>query len=855
MREKAGLAGMRRRALDRLLVRYLELERDDQQAFLERSIGRYPRLGKWLALMVDDHHTISILDTSYREQALNPRTEEPVTLEVGHRLGPWRVEAQVGRGGMGMVYKGGRDDGAFEMDVAIKLIGQRRAGLAELLRRECRLLALLDHPSITRLVDAGLDQEAGPFLVMEWVEGTDLEPWLQSNTISTDELLRLFRQLVEAVAHAHQRLVVHGDIKPGNVRIRDDGVIKLMDFGVSRVMDSDEGDTRLRGLTPPFAAPEQLEGARITPQSDLWSLGALLFWMLTGTVIPRQLGMVEAGLRAAECQRADELAAIVIRACEADPGDRYGSVMALGNDIDRHRRNEPLEAQYISGLKRSWKFVRRHPLPVGSATLAFLALVVGLAFSVSMYLDARQAREVATLERDRAEQGAYDLLQVADFQTEQLAALDVQAMGVVIRHGLVEQILAPPGQDEPSTVLPAELEQALSRVSFTDIALNTLEQQLFQRTLEAIHAQFEGQPVLRARLLQTMVEPSQDVGLLELANQAQSQAVELRREHLGPLHEDTLTSLHVAGMLEIINGDIDASLELLNEALAGRRQVLGAKHPETLHTIYALGVAKHHIRELDAALAHYRDALAGRMEVLGPDHPQTLMSLHAVGVLYRFRGELDEAVEYQTLALKGLREVFGEDHRDTLGAFTQMGYLKAARGEYDASLEYFKHSLAGRRRVQGDRHSSTLSSLSDVGMTYLRTGRPEQARPYLEQAFSGRLETLGAKHPHTIFSIRFMGLLHEALGEYEQAEPYLRDALEWRMTRRGENHWTALTSMIELARVLAGQELYDEAIEWAGRASQAHEDLLGSDHPRTREYWETHDAIVEAAGRQQSSAP
>lgn len=855
MSDGVGLTGMRRRALDQLLVRYLELERDDQQNFLERSISRYPRLGSWLAMMVNDQHTISILHTSYRAQALKRPKEERIVLEAGHRLGPWRIEAPVGHGGMGMVYKGGRDDGAFQMDVAIKLIGHRRAGLAELLQRECQLLALLDHSSITRLLDAGLDKEAGPFLVMEWVEGTDLEPWLQANRPATSGLLELFGQLVDAVAHAHQRLVVHGDIKPGNVRIREDGVIKLMDFGVSRAMDAEEGEARLRALTPSFAAPEQLEGTHITPQSDQWSLGALLYWMLTGKVIPRQLDTLEVDLRAAGYSRTDELAAIIGRACAPDPGHRYGSVAALGDDIFRFRHHEPLEAQPISGFRRGLKFVRRNPLPVGSVTTTFVALVVGLAFSISMYVDARQAREAATLERDRAEQIAQDLSQVADFQTEQLTALDVQAMGEVIRGDLIEQLMSPLGSDSAQGGLPAEFRHILSQVSFTDIALNTLEQQIFQRTLDAIDEQFDGQPALRARLLQTMVEPSQDVGLLELANQAQSLAIELRREHLGPLHEDTLASLYLAGNLEIVNGDIDAALELLNESLAGRRQVLGDKHPETLKTIYAIGVARHHVRELDGALARYREALAGHMEVLGPDHRETLTSINALGVLHRFRGELDEAFEYQSRALAGFREVLGEDHRETLAALTGIGYLMAARGDFEASLEYFRDSLEGRRRVQGDRHPLTLYSLSDVGMTLLRMGQPKEARPYLEQALARRLETLGAEHPHTIFSIRFMGLLHEAMGEYAQAEPYFRDVLGWRMTRRGEEHETALTSMVELARVLAAQKHHDEAIEWVGRASSAYEVRLGSDHPRTREVREIHDSILEAAGRHDGGDP
>ena len=267
-------------------MEFLELPDDDQPDFLEQCRQRYPRLSRWLDEMTDGGHTVTLLDDSVRNLADSAVQSSSITVKAlapDTRLGPWVVREAVGQGGMGMVYRGERADGAFEMDVAIKLIGKRRRGMAELLQRESRLLARLDHPSVTRLVDAGLDERAGPFLVMEWVEGTDLAQWLQENDPPLSRRLDLFCQLAEATAHAHQRLIVHGDIKPGNVRIREDGMVKLMDFGVARLLEAeDDGDVDLRALTPAFAAPEQLEGESVTTRSDVWSLGALLCWLWIG---------------------------------------------------------------------------------------------------------------------------------------------------------------------------------------------------------------------------------------------------------------------------------------------------------------------------------------------------------------------------------------------------------------------------------------------------------------------------------------------------------------------------------------------------------------------------------------------
>ena len=176
------LSPMRQRAVDQLLIEYLELPEQAQAAWLRQTVQRLPRLGRWLDRLVAESNTVTFLDDSVRRLAGESvdRLEINIRrLAPGDRLGPWEVIAEVGQGGMGRVYRGRRADGAFDMEVAIKQIGRRRRGLAELLQRECRLLARLDHPSVTRLVDAGLDDQAGPFLVMEWVAGENLTDWIK----------------------------------------------------------------------------------------------------------------------------------------------------------------------------------------------------------------------------------------------------------------------------------------------------------------------------------------------------------------------------------------------------------------------------------------------------------------------------------------------------------------------------------------------------------------------------------------------------------------------------------------------------------------------------------------------------
>lgn len=413
---------MRRRALDRLLVQYLELPPDQQAGFLRRCRLHHPRLAAWLEQMVADRHTVSMFSDAAERVADEALAESGTTareLPQGYRLGPWRILEAVGHGGMGMVYRGERADGAFDKHVAIKLIARRRSGLADLLKRESRLLARLDHPAITRLLDAGIDGTAGPFLAMEWVEGTDLDRWIDENDPDTASRLEIFEEIARALTHAHQRLVVHGDIKPGNVRIGADGTVKLMDFGVARLLSDETGDSNdAHALTPAFAAPEQMHGQAPSPHSDIWSMGALLGWMLSGIVPGREEHDSIIGQLTNQLDNGPELAAVLETACAPDPEARYGSIGELATEIRAWRTHHPVTALPQTRGYRLRKFVRRNRALVAATTALFIALIAGTAVSTGLYLQAQN-------EADRARAATERTVAVKDFLANMISAADV----------------------------------------------------------------------------------------------------------------------------------------------------------------------------------------------------------------------------------------------------------------------------------------------------------------------------------------------------------------------------------------------------------------------------------------------
>lgn len=359
-------------------------------------------------------------------------------------LGPWRIDGLLGRGGMGTVYRARRADGAFEREVALKLV-RGAVDLPALFVRfeaERRILAGLDHPGIARLLDAGSTPGGLPYLVLELVEGEPIDAYCATRALAIEPLLRLFLAVCEAVAFAHQRLVLHRDLKPSNILVEPSGRPKLLDFGIAKVLDPETGAERqatltrlgLRPLTPAYASPEQLRGEPLSTATDVWSLGVVLYLLLTGrlpydeaetsnaaraerieteSLLPPSQVVRRATSSAGTAQLGwrrlrGDLDTIVATALAADLGRRYPTVEALADDLRRHLDGRPISARPASAAYRAQRFVTRHRVGVATAAAILLALAAAALFS------ARQA-ELARQERDLARQRFAEVRELARF--------------------------------------------------------------------------------------------------------------------------------------------------------------------------------------------------------------------------------------------------------------------------------------------------------------------------------------------------------------------------------------------------------------------------------------------------------
>ncbi|HSS95455.1 MAG TPA: serine/threonine-protein kinase [Terriglobales bacterium] len=360
---------------------------------------------------------------------------------VGRRIGVYQIKEQIGHGGMGEVYRAVRADGQYDKQVAIKLvrIGLDTPYLVERFRHERQILASLDHPNIARLHDGGTTEDGIPYLVMELLEGTPIDQYCEQNNLGITERLQLFMEVCAAVQYAHQRLVIHRDIKPSNVLVSKEGIPKLLDFGIAKIVDPMGGTetTMVRPMTPEYASPEQIRGEPITTAADVYSLGVVLYKLLTGkspypestrtphefarliceaeparpsTVIVRSTSANTAKLEApARLNRrlAVDIDNIVLKALRKEPERRYATAAQLAEDIRRHLRGLPVTAVPDSLLYRAKKFLHRHQIGVAATVLVLVALAGGVIATV------REAR-IAEVNRRRAEARFNDVRKLAN---------------------------------------------------------------------------------------------------------------------------------------------------------------------------------------------------------------------------------------------------------------------------------------------------------------------------------------------------------------------------------------------------------------------------------------------------------
>ncbi len=812
----------RQRALERecagspevqdLVESLLEADRNASR-FLSQPVGRPP-------LLTADPNSTTLPATG---SDVDPRRESQAE---GRSLGPYRLRQHLGSGGMGEVFLAIREGDPYRRRVAIKLL--RRAGTPELDRRfrtEQQALALLEHPNIARMYDSGIAPDSRPFLVMEYIDGVPIHRYCADHELDVEARLRLIQQVCAAVHFAHRNLIVHRDIKPDNILVDAEGVPKLLDFGIAKLLDAGAWDvaptrTGLRPMTPTWASPEQVRGEPVTTASDVYSLGALLYFLLVGEP-PYRLapGAPEHAVLRAVCEhqpnrpskatsgsgvrpegevpsdlqklRSDprrlrgDLDNIVLMALEKQPQHRYASAEQLSDDLERHLNQLPVRARPSTFRYRATKFIGRHRWAVAAAGL--FALVV-LAFVVTL---AHQAGRL-TEERDRAEEAlefTLDLFRSADAVTggsHDLTAHELLAQGA---QRIEDASISSP-------LVKATLEDAIgsSLVSLTkyEEALPLLEDALaIRRDLFG-----EAHPDT-VRSLNTLAELHHYRGRYQEAEPLYAQALEAWRRL--PASDGLARTLDSYGSLERALGRFEKAVAKQREALALHRSNPATGPLEEASTLNLLGLSMTSLGRYDEAERFLHEALELRRQGAFP-YPVAESQVNLLRLL-NLKADYRGALDLARAGIETAEAHLGADHRLTSEFYNQLGATLFHLGRFDEAESVFRENLKRRSELLGATHLTTSYALERLAQVLLAQGELETAEELLARVLENRGAKLSEDHPLIGRSLHFRGHVHLARGELEAAEADYHRALVILKQAFGDHHQALVPPLLGLGRV------------------------------------------------------
>jgi len=842
------------RQLSCLLDQLLELPEPAREQRLLRLRAEDPGLA-------DDVERLLAHERDSHEFLAQPLwTAAPEDSRVGTRVGPYRLLRPLGEGGMGEVWLAERADGLYERQVALKLLrsGYADPGLRQRFSREREILARLQHPNLAQLFDAGVDLQGQPYLALAYVEGEPITDHCQRLVLPLERRLQLMLQVCAVVSHAHANLIVHRDLKPSNILVTADGEVKLLDFGIAKLLDDDDGKppahppTEARAFTLHYAAPEQVRGEPVSTLTDVYSLGVVLFEVITGQkpyrlrrhsdaewersileVQAPRASSVMARLAAAGGEHAvaarrlsrrlrGDLDTILLKALQKEPAQRYPSVEALAQDLRRFLEGRPIHARPQHVGYRLRKYLGRHRWGVALGSVAVLAL---LALALTALWQMQQARR-----------------EIARAQAMQDFTVGLFDRAAGVRHGSFDlrQLLATGQQrgeaelrDQPLSL--AELEGVIGRLRIGmgdyQLALQTLDRQraLLEEVgevpptlqLEAVTQRGRALRMLgRSRDCVTHLTPMQSLatayrlrlpaavaayhtqlgrcqqllGYRDNARAAFGQALVLRRDILRDT-PGTAESLADLAALDSDDGHAPAALAGYRQALQLLQADATMRYPQLIALRRHMGESLAAQGDVDAAGQALRLAAADAVTLYGPDHPETLSIRRLRALLAMQRGDLEQAQAELQQIHRLTRQALGERHRDTGLTWHALGRLAMERGDSATALDDFARAVAIWR--QPDCVGLLPQGLYDQGEALALAGRWQAALAALHEGRQWQAAQRGDDDASVQQADRRMAELVSAHGDPRQAGEQLA-ALMPRVDRAG-SAGPALQRALQLA--------------------------------------------------------
>jgi len=775
--------------------------------------------------------------------------------------GKYKLLEELGSGGMGVVYLAEQVE-PVRRRVALKIIklGMDTRQVVARFETERQALAVMDHPNIARVFDAGATETGRLYFVMELARGIPITDYCDRHKLSAQERLQLFIGVCQAVQHAHQKGVIHRDLKPSNILvvIQDDRPVpKIIDFGIAKATDhrlaqrtlfTEQG--QLIG-TPEYMSPEQAEmsGLDVDTRTDIYSLGVILYELLAGA-LPFDAGKLRSAafgeiqriIRETEPPKAStrlstlketkaeiaekrgtdagslvkllrgDLDWITMKAMAKDRTRRYSSASELAADIERHLRHEPVTAGPPSAVYRIRKYVRRHKLGVAAAAVVTLAVLIGVAGTTIGLLRAVRAEKKALEEAARA-------TRVSDFLVDLFKVSD-------------------PSEARGNTITAREI---------------------LDRGAKKVEEELAGQPLIQARLMDTMGQVFQSLGLFDQALPLLKSALETRRNVLGNKDLEVAASLQNVGYLLVAKGDYAAAEPLLLESLAIRQELLGRNHPEVATSLATLGEVNYDKGDLAKAEEFYRESLAIRRKSLGDTHIEVANSLNDLAITLKAKGDYEETDSMYRESLAIRRKALGEDHPviaqslNNLGMFLYQMFLNKKSDGVEAE-QLLRQALEMNRRILGNEHPEVSTNLNNLALLLRDKGDYDQAISLFREVTEIDRRTLGEEHPYVASRMNNLASTLVRKGNYKSAEELYQKAIAIQRKTFAEKSWEIATTKLLLGACYSEAKRFEEAEPLILGALPIIEQNFGPDHARTQAAVKRLISLYEAWGKPEKAA-
>lgn len=809
------------RRVESLYQRALDLPSDRRAQFLEQTCGDEPALRSEVEDLLNHYQ---VAQTGYLNRPAHDLASQiNDTSPMPNRIGPYCIIRQIGQGGMGIVYEA--DQPEPKRRVALKVVRMDRSG-DRMLRRfghEIQALARLSHPGVAQIYEAGLGAVqyngvaafTAPYFAMELIEGEPLCVYAHRLGLSVRQRLQLFVRVCEAIQHAHQKGVIHRDLKPANILVQANGLPKVLDFGIARLMVNDTGsavETHTGQVfgTLAYMSPEHLAGdlKALDTRSDVYSLGVILYELLSGKTpydfasasiadaarvvsqsAPPLLGRQNPQLRG-------DLETIVAKALDTDPQRRYPSASELAAEINRHLNDEPIEARRHSRGYVLGRVIARHKV-FATVACGALLVIVGSAVSLGlMYVSRSKAwneAKLRQLELEEANAGETEARLIAEavslFQREMLAAAD-------------------PGQMGKDVTVRQVLDAAAARLDEGSMA---------------------DQPAVEAAVRGTLGKTYASLGMAQPAEKQFRSALEIRTKAFGETRPEVAASMNDLGELLYMTGQQPEAEQLMADALDLRRRLLPAHHPDVAESLNNLAFVLHRKLRFSEAELAYREALDIYVKAHGENHESVALCLDNLGGLYIDRRDPQTALPLIEQAYQIRKERFGrDDHPEVSKARNNLAVCLQAVGRVHDSLPLHEVNVEVNRRSLGPRHPDTIAAELNLARSFLGASDPVRAEQLLRHTLNSIESAPLDDFIQDDLVYEVLAKVLEALDRHDEAAEAFERGIREARARYGDIHATVATYHNEMAMFCVRQCQFDPALHHATQALDVAARLAGN---------------------------